>query len=76
MHQFVLDKHSLNNFLNRILCEQEKDDAVNNQELTADGRFPCRSTRCDKSFKYDGKRRKDHELTHDPPPVIPESAFP
>ena len=70
--QFVRDKHSLNNFLDRILCEQEKDDAVNNQELTADGRFPCRSLGCDKSFKYDGKRRKDHELTHDPPPVIPE----
>ena len=71
--QFVLDKHALNNFLDRILCEQEKDDAVNNQELTADGRFPCRSPGCDKSFKYDGKRRKDHELTHDPPPVIPEN---
>ena len=70
--QFVLDKHSLNKFSDRILCEQEKDDAVNNQELTADGRFPCRSPGCDKSFKYDGKRRKDHELTHDPPPVIPE----
>ena len=39
--QFVLDKHSLNSFLDGILFEQEKDDAVNNQELTADGRFPC-----------------------------------
>lgn len=70
--QFVLEKHSLNNFLDGILSEQEKDDAVNNQELTADGRFPCRSPGCDKSFKYDGKRRKDHERTHDPPPVVPE----
>lgn len=70
--QFVIDKLSLNNFLDSILCEQEKDDAVNNQELTADGRFPCRSPGCNKSFKYDGKRRKDHELTHDPPPAIPD----
>ena len=72
MDQFVLDKHSLNTFLDRILCEQEKDDAVSNQELTADGRFPCRISGCDKSFKYDGKRRKDHELAHDLPAVSPE----
>lgn len=70
--QFVLEKLSLNNFLDGILSEQEKDDAVNNQELTADGRFPCRSPGCDKSFKYDGKRRKDHKRTHDPPPVVSE----
>ena len=70
--QFVIDQHSLNSFLDGILSEQEKNDAVNNQELTTDGRFPCRSPGCNKSFKYDGKRRRDHELTHDPPPVIPE----
>ena len=60
MDQFVLDKHSLNNFLDTVLCEQEKDDAVNNQELTADGKFPCRSPGCEKSFKYDGILRKFH----------------
>ena len=70
--QFVIDQHSLNSFLDGILSEQGKNDAVNNQELTTDGRFPCRSPGCNKSFKYDGKRRRDHELTHDPPPVIPE----
>ena len=70
--QFVIDQHSLNSFLDGILSEQEKNDAVNNQELTSDGRFPCRSPGCNKSFKYDGKRRRDHQLTNDPPPVIPE----
>ncbi|KAJ7393014.1 hypothetical protein OS493_008262 [Desmophyllum pertusum] len=70
--QFVLDEHSLNDFVNNVLSEQEQEDIVNNQNLTVDGRFPCRSQGCDKSFKYDGKRRRDHELTHDPPPVIPE----
>ena len=69
---FVIDQHSLNSFLDGILSEQEMNDAVNNQELTTDGRFPCRSPGCSKSFKYDGKRRRDHELSHDPPPVIPE----
>ena len=72
VNQFVLDKHSLNSFLDGILCEQEKDGVVYNQELTADGRFLCLSPGCNKSFKYDGKRRRDHELTHVPPPVIPE----
>lgn len=70
--QFVLDKHALNSFLDSVLSAQEQDDIVNNQNLTADGRFPCRQPGCNKSFKHDGKRRRDHELTHDPPPVIPE----
>ena len=73
VEQYVLDKLSLNNFLDSILSAQEKEDIVNNQVLTAEGRFPCRSAGCNKSFKYDGKRRRDHELTHDPPPVIPET---
>ena len=60
--QFVIDQHSLNSFLHEILSEQEKND----------GRFPCRSPGCNKSFKYKGKRRRDNELTHDPPPIIPE----
>jgi len=33
VNQFVLDKHSLNSFLDGILCDQEEDDA--------DGRCPC-----------------------------------
>ena len=48
--QFVIDQHSLNSFLDGILSEQEKNDAVNNQELTTDGRFPCRSPGCNKSL--------------------------
>ena len=60
--QFVIDQPSLNSFLPEILSEQEKND----------GRFPCRSPGCNKSFKYKGKRRRDNELTHDPPPIIPE----
>ena len=36
------------------------------QELTAEGRFPCRFPGCNKSFKYNGKTRRNHELSHDP----------
>ena len=70
--QFVLDKHALNSFLDSVLSAQEQDDIVHNQNLTPDGRFPCRQPGCNKSFKHDGKRRRDHEQTHDPPPMIPE----
>ena len=70
--KFVLDKHSLNSFLDSIFSAQEKNDIVNNQYLTADGIFPCTQPGCHKSFKHNGKRRRDHELTHDPPPDILE----
>lgn len=70
--KIVFNKHSLNSFLDSICSAQEKDDIVNNQNLTADGRFPCRQPGCNKSFKHNGKRKRGHELTHDPPPGIPE----
>ena len=66
--KFVLDQHSLNSFLDSIFSAQEKDHIVSNQNLTADGRIPCRQPGCNKSFKHNGKRRRDH----DPPPDIPE----
>ena len=30
-------------------------------------RFPCRFQGCEKSFKYNGKRRWSYELSHEPP---------
>jgi L1 cell adhesion molecule like protein len=42
------------------------------QELTPEGRFPCRFSGCDKSFKYNGKSRKAHEASHNPPVTIEE----
>lgn len=32
-----------------------------------EGRFPCRFPGCNKSFKYNGKTRRNHELSHEPP---------
>ena len=68
----ISDKQSFINLMNEVLTTQEQEDLVNNQCLTDDERFPCRYQGCDKSFKYDGKRRRDHELTHNPPPMLPE----
>lgn len=57
-----------------MFSEQERENIINNQKLTDDGRFPCRFIGCKKSFAYDGKSRRKHEETHDPPPTIPEQA--
>ena len=54
-----------------VLTQEEKA-LLQQQELTPDGRFPCRFSGCDKSFKYNGKSRKAHEASHNPPVTIEE----
>lgn len=48
------------------MTEKERD-ILQQQELTMEGRFPCRFPGCNKSFKYNGKTRRNHELSHEPP---------
>ena len=55
----------LQKLVDGVLTEEEKD-ILQQQELTAGGRFPCRFPGCNKSFKYNGKTRRNHELSHDP----------
>ena len=43
---------------------------ANRQQVDENGRFPCRFPGCSKTYAVDGKRRKDHEASHDPPVVI------
>ena len=45
---------------------EEEIDILQQQELNARGRFPCRFPGCNKSFKYNGKTRRNHELFHHP----------
>ena len=49
-----------------VLTEEEKD-ILQQQKLTAKGIFPCRFAGCNKSFQYNGKTRRNHEPSHDPP---------
>lgn len=56
----------VNDLVDGVLSEEERD-VLQRQELTAEGRFPCRFPGCSKSFKYNGKTRRNHELSHDPP---------
>lgn len=60
-----------NHFFN-IQALQEWETAQANQPILADGRYPCRFPGCSSSYKYDGVNRRRHEMSHDPPPTIPE----
>ena len=61
----VIDSASLNSLLNKILTEEEQAEVQRNQAQTPDGRYPCRVPGRPKTFRYDGKSRRKHELTHD-----------
>lgn len=70
---FVFDQHSsVDAIVNTVVTETEKENLLRQQELTTDGRFPCRFPGCTSSFKYDGKSRRNHELKHDPPVQVEE----
>ena len=54
---------------------QERQEILNRLQLNEHGRFPCRFPGCQTSFKYNGKSRRRHELSHDPPVVITEEVL-
>ena len=58
--------------IENMISAQERQTLIDQIELNADGCFPCRFPGCSKSFKYNGKSRKNDELSHDPPVVILE----
>lgn len=72
VEEFIINQDLQKKMINSILTNQESEDLDNNQELTPDVKFPCRYSGCNKVFKVDGKCRRNHELTHDPPPEVPE----
>ena len=71
--KFVFKGDGLSSMINDILTTQEKGEIINGQELTDDSRFPRRFQGCPFSFKFDGKSRRKHEITHNPPPVTEEA---
>ena len=71
VEKITFSEEDTNNLINGILNIQDKENAIWNRQLTTEGRFPSRFTGCTPLFKYDGKSRRKHELTHNPPPVIP-----
>ena len=57
--------------VDHILTAEEKQQVLQQQELTDDDKFPCTFPACNKKYKYK-KRRNTHELSHDPPFVADE----
>lgn len=49
-----------------MLSEEERG-ILAQQQLTAEGRFPSRFPGCQKSFKCNGKARRNHKILHEPP---------
>ncbi len=68
--QSIFDPNFLKQMVNSIVTQQEN--AMKQQQLTTDGRFPCRYEDCQKSFKYNGSSRRRHKLSHDHPVQISE----
>ena len=69
---YVVDGTLYENHFNNIQALQEWETALTNQPTLPNGRYPCRFPGCSSSFKHDGVHRMRHELSHDPPPTIPE----
>ena len=65
------DAHATD-IINSVLNEEEINQIHAAKMIAPDGRFMCRAPDCPATFKHDGKRRRNHEQQHDPPPVIPE----
>lgn len=70
----IVDKFLITDELTKVtesvMTVHEREQVLNQQVLTPDGRFPCRFIGCTASFRYDGKSRRKHELSHTPPPVV------
>ena len=74
--EFVIDQERNRKIMQSVqLLEHEQQ--AKEQEIDAEGRYPCRSSGCTKTFAHDGKLRRDHEARHNPPVVIhgPSSNF-
>lgn len=69
---YIVDGTLYENHFGNIHALQEWETAQTNQPILPNGRYPCRFPGCQSSFKHDGVHRMKHELSHDPPPTIPE----
>jgi len=58
---FVLDQSSTNGTLTTLLTHQDREELLQQQQLTPEGRFPCRYPGGQKTFIRDGKCRRSHD---------------
>ena len=60
----------MNNFFKMKQAIEDKEREIASH-VTTDGRHKCRFSGCSKTFKYDGKSRRDHESQHGISTAIP-----
>lgn len=70
---YVVDSELYLKHIADVETLQEWEEYQANQPVNQDGRYPCRFLGCPASFKHDGKVRRRHELSHNPPPEIREA---
>ena len=61
--EYILHKAAVNALVDSVITAQEQLDLLDEQQRNPDNRFLCRFVGCTKSFKHDGKRRRNHEAT-------------
>lgn len=62
--KYVIKKEKVQALLKAVLAVEEKQ-AILQDGKTDNGRFICRFPECGKTFAHNGKRKRDHESTHD-----------
>ena len=68
---YVLNKSKHDAFV--TACKKmELKESEQRRYITLDGRYMCRFTGYKSTFVHDGQRRRNHELKHNPPVVIPD----
>ena len=70
IYTYIIDMEMFMKHFSNIDLLQEWKAYQKSQVTNEDGRFPCRFTVSKASFRYDGRSRRQHELSHDPPPDI------
>ena len=68
--RFVIDQERNDKILTSVQLIQQYTDAK--RSVNAEGRYPCRYKGCQKTFAFDGKHRRQHEMQHYPQPEVNE----
>ena len=66
---YVVDQERNTDIMHSVqVMEHERH--AKEQQVNAQGRYPCRPPGCSKTFAHDGKLRREHEAKHNPPILI------
>jgi hypothetical protein len=68
--RFVIDQERNDKILTSVQLIQQYTDAK--RSVNAEGRYPCRYKGCQKTFAFDGKHRRQHEMQHYHQPEVNE----